>query len=154
MGRPTSYQNEYAEQAHKLAMLGMTNAEMAKFFEVATSTLDKWISEIPEFSGALKEGRQIADARVVESLYKRATGYTHDEDDIRTVSLPNGGGSQIVITPTKKHYPPDPTSMIFWLKNRQPKKWRDKPDNEDDETPVTPVKVQIEVVSARKRNGD
>jgi hypothetical protein len=27
-----------------------------------------------------------------------------------------------------KHYPPDPTSMIFWLKNRQPQKWRDKHD--------------------------
>ena len=25
-----------------------------------------------------------------------------------------------------KCYPPDPTSMIFWLKNRQPLVWRDK----------------------------
>ena len=25
-----------------------------------------------------------------------------------------------------KHYPPDPTAAIFWLKNRQPDTWRDK----------------------------
>ena len=25
-----------------------------------------------------------------------------------------------------KHYPPDSTAAIFWLKNRQPKVWRDR----------------------------
>ena len=24
-----------------------------------------------------------------------------------------------------EHYPPDPTSMCFWLKNRRPDRWRD-----------------------------
>lgn len=25
-----------------------------------------------------------------------------------------------------EHYPPDTTAAIFWLKNRQPEKWRDR----------------------------
>ena len=25
-----------------------------------------------------------------------------------------------------KHYAPDPASIIFWLKNRKPNKWKDK----------------------------
>jgi hypothetical protein len=29
-----------------------------------------------------------------------------------------------------KHYPPDPTAAIFWLKNRQKDKWRDKREEE------------------------
>ncbi len=29
-----------------------------------------------------------------------------------------------------KHYPPDPAAAIFWLKNRQPKRWRDRIVNE------------------------
>ena len=29
-----------------------------------------------------------------------------------------------------KEYPPDSTSMIFWLKNRNPKQWRDKVDHD------------------------
>jgi hypothetical protein len=32
--------------------------------------------------------------------------------------------------PIVENFPPDPTSMIFWLKNRQPAKWRDKHDME------------------------
>jgi hypothetical protein len=53
-------------------------------------------------------------------LYKRACGYEHPEDDIKNYM------GEIIITPTIKHYPPDATSGIFWLKNRRPKEWRDK----------------------------
>jgi hypothetical protein len=34
----------------------------------------------------------------------------------------------VVETPYTEHYPPDATSMIFWLKNRKPEQWRDKQD--------------------------
>jgi hypothetical protein len=37
---------------------------------------------------------------------------------------------RITITPLKKHYPPDTTACIFWLKNRQPQQWRDKNKSE------------------------
>ncbi|MDE4014421.1 hypothetical protein Q7499_00930 [Glaesserella parasuis] len=57
---------------------------------------------------------------VANSLYKRALGYEAPDIDIRVIE------NQIVETPLIKHYPPDPTSAIFWLKNRQPDKWRDK----------------------------
>ena len=43
----------------------------------------------------------------------------------------------------KKAMEGDTTAMIFWLKNRRPDKWRDKPDaNRDDREPV---KVVIDV---------
>jgi len=29
-----------------------------------------------------------------------------------------------------KYYPPDPVSIIFWLKNRKPEQWRDKQEAE------------------------
>jgi hypothetical protein len=35
-----------------------------------------------------------------------------------------------VETPLEKYYPPDTTAAIFWLKNRQKDKWRDKVDHE------------------------
>ena len=57
---------------------------------------------------------------MASKLFHRATGYEHPEDDIKSV---NG---EIVITPTVKHYPPDTTAAIFWLKNRRPDLWRDK----------------------------
>jgi hypothetical protein len=37
---------------------------------------------------------------------------------------------EIITHVHEKHYPPDPTAMIFWLKNRQPERWRDQPREE------------------------
>ena len=33
---------------------------------------------------------------------------------------------EIVRTTVRRHYPPDVTACIFWLKNRQREHWRDK----------------------------
>ncbi|MEG5642276.1 terminase [Enterobacter asburiae] len=122
VGRPSRYKKEYAEQARKLCLLGYTDAELADFFEVAESTINKWKKDHPEFSESIKKGKSVADGEVASKLFHRATGYEHPEDDIRAVE------GKIVITPTVKHYPPDTAAAIFWLKNRQGKKWRDKQD--------------------------
>lgn len=118
-GRPTKYKAAYADQARKLCLLGLTDTEMAKFFKVAESTISKWKLVHKEFSEALKEGKEKADADVGQKLYERALGYSHAEEKI---FLHEG---KPVHVKTTKHYPPDPTSMIFWLKNRNPDYWRD-----------------------------
>lgn len=124
MARPSKYKKEFAEQARKLCLLGATDKSLAEFFEVTESTINKWKVDHKEFSESIKRGKEIADAEVASKLYHRATGYEHAEDDIRSV---NG---EIVITPTVKHYAPDTTAAIFWLKNRQKDQWRDKQDHE------------------------
>lgn len=123
-GRPTAYKPEYAKQAEKLCALGATDVELADFFEVEVRTIYRWKSEHDKFCHALKVGKDVADERVVRSLYARANGYEHDEVDIRVVS------GEIVQTPIRKHYPPDTTAAIFWLKNRRKEEWRDKIDHE------------------------
>lgn len=129
MGRPSKYKSEYTGQAAKLCALGATDAQLADFFEVAVSTVALWKVQYPDFSDALKIPKEAADARVVHSLYRRATGYEHDDVDIRVV---NG---EIIVTPIRKHYPPDTTACIFWLKNRDKDNWREKPEGEvSDET--------------------
>ena len=52
---------------------------------------------------------------MAESLYKRATGYEHKEDDIKQYL------GEIIVTETIKHYPPDTAAMNIWLKNRRGK---------------------------------
>lgn len=125
-GRPTKYKVAYNKQAYKLALLGATDAEMANFFEIALSTFHLWKLDHPKFSDSIKKGKETADATVTDSLFKRANGYSHKDVDIRTVPDGQGMGSKIVQTPIIKHYPPDTVAAIFWLKNRQPAKWRDK----------------------------
>ena len=120
MARPTKYQPGYPAQAEKLCKLGATDIEIADFFNVNVATIHRWKSDYPEFCDAIKTGKVEADDRVVRSLYARATGYEHDDVDIRVID------GKIVKTPIRKQYPPDTTAVIFWLKNRDPEHWRDK----------------------------
>ena len=121
-GRPTKYKAEYAEQVYKLCLLGHTDAEIALFFEVNEDTVNEWKKVHPEFSESIKRGKQFADGNVADSLYQRAMGYSHEDVDIKVIE------GNIVMTPLIKHYPPDTAAAIFWLKNRQKAKWRDKQD--------------------------
>ena len=124
--RPSLFKPEYVEWVEKFALLGATDKDLASVFEVSLSTIEAWKRDKVEFLNALKRGKEQADAEVATKLFHRAMGYEHPEDDIRAVSLGEGRGSEIVITPTVKHYPPDTTAAIFWLKNRRPDLWRDK----------------------------
>lgn len=119
-GRPTKYKEEYARQAEKICILGATDEFLADYFDVDVSTIGNWKNKHDDFLEAIKKGKVEADLRVANSLYHRAVGYSHDEEKV----FNNQG--EIVTHKTTKHYAPDPTALIFWLKNRQPKEWRDK----------------------------
>lgn len=116
IGRPSKYTPETLEQAVKLCALGATNQQLAEFFQVNIDTIYEWKKEYPDFSDALKKAKDDLDEKVERSLFQRATGYSHP--DVMVVDKQ--------LEPVVKHYPPDPTSMIFWLKNRQPQRWRDR----------------------------
>lgn len=126
VGRPTKYKEEFNDQVEKLCKLGATDAEIANFFEVVESTVNLWKIEHPKFSESIKAGKDLADAFVAQRLYERAVGFEHDSEEIKVVSMGEKQGSEIVRVPIRKIYPPDPTSLIFWLKNRRPKDWRDR----------------------------
>jgi transposase-like protein len=105
--------------AKALAIDGLTHEEIAKRLGCSEDTLRKWRKLYHEFSGALKEGKEHADAKVEMSLYKRAIGYEYTET--KTIKTPDGTKTEI----KGVHVSPDPTSCIFWLKNRRPSEWRD-----------------------------
>lgn len=123
MARPTKYKPEYAKQAAVACKLGATDQDLAELFDVSRSTLSLWKIEFPEFSDALKDAKEVADVRVERALYQKAVGYSHPEDDIKMFE------GQVIITPTIKHYPPDSTACIFWLKNRMPEQYRANPED-------------------------
>ena len=124
VGRPTKYKPEYAEQAYKFCLLGADDLRLADLFEVNVDTIYKWKLAHPDFSLALKEGKDIADAEISKSLFHRAKGYSHPDVEVKVID------GQVVMVDLIKHYPPDTGAAMAWLKNRQPKYWRDRPAEE------------------------
>ena len=142
-GRPSDFEDEFVEQARKLAVLGATDIEIADILGVSVRTVYRWKASVPAFCQALKVGKAEADDRVERSLFSRANGYEHDEMDIRVV---NG---EIVQTPIRKYYPPDTTAAIFWLKNRRPDLWREKVEAVHTGPGGGPMQVQTTVTFVR-----
>jgi len=141
LGRPTKYSDKYPKQAYKLCLLGATDQELADFFEVNVDTVQEWKKVHEEFSDSIKRGKKQADSEVAHKLFKRATGYEHPEVDIKMYE------GQIIKTDLIKHYAPDTTAAIFWLKNRQSKQWRDKQEIDHSSTdgtmtPKTTIKFE------------
>lgn len=120
IGRPSKYKPEFDIQAERLSMLGLTDKQLSEFFEVNEDSIHEWKKVHPSFSESLKRGKEHSDAIVVRRLFERATGYEHEEVDIKMYK------GKIIKTKLIKHYPPDTVAAIFWLKNRRPKEWRDK----------------------------
>lgn len=149
-GRPSKFDPAFVDQARKLAKLGATDSEAADFFDVAISTIYLWKHEHPEFSEALKVGKDEADARVEQSLYRRALGYSHD-----AVKIAINAEGHVTEAPFTEHYPPDTTAAIFWLKNRKPGEWRDVKAQEISAPGGGPLQVQrVERVIVRPSDSD
>jgi DNA-binding XRE family transcriptional regulator len=126
-GRPTKFYDIDKEYWAFMCEKGLTNREMAIRLGIHESTIYNWKKEHAEFFDTLKHWRDYADSQVEASLYQRAKGYK-----VKEVKLFQDKRGNIIEHETIKAYPPDPTSMIFWLKNRQPANWKDK--NEVEQT--------------------
>lgn len=142
-GRPSKFQSIDLDQVKSVATRGWTDQEMADHFKVDVRTWYRWKLEHEEFCQALKDWKSQADLRVERSLFERAIGYCHPDEKIF-----NDSGKPLVV-PTTKHYPPDTTAAIFWLKNRNPEAWRDK-----QELQVLGVDIAERLERGRKRVRD
>ena len=141
-GRPTLYKLEYDEQVFKLCLLGATDIEIASFFNISESTLNEWKLKFKTFSESILNGKQKADAEVANALYNRAKGY-----EVQDVKIFQFQGSEVVV-PYTKIIEPDVQAASLWLRNRQPKKWRDKIDltgGTDDDGNDKPIAISLDL---------
>jgi hypothetical protein len=119
VGRPVLWKEIYVTIAYEMALLGATDAVLARALNITEERLRVWKAERPEFYEALQAGKDLADARVAHSLYKRAVGYEYEEEIIHVVK---GMLQRVVVT---KRVHPDPWSAHKWLISRQRGVWTD-----------------------------
>lgn len=134
-GQPTDYKPEYCQRAADLCLNGATDEDLAQAFEVSARTIYRWQAAHPEFSQALRAGKELADERVVRSLYHKAVGYTFD-----AVKITQYEGKPVVI-PYQEHVPPDTAAAMFWLKNRRPAEWKDRSQHEHSGPDGGPINI-------------
>jgi hypothetical protein len=127
-GRPSKYVPKLNKQAESLARLGLTDKEIAEFFGIAESTFYEWKDAYPKFAEAIKKGKLPADAKVVDSLFKRATGYKYKEVIYEKIDTKEVLDAESDSTITKDIYrkrittrevSPDTMAAIYWLNNRR-----------------------------------
>lgn len=108
---------------------GLTDEQIAQNIGINPATLYVWKNNYPEISESLKKGKEVVDYEVENALLKRALGYTVKEE-----KLTKDGE----VVELEREVPGDVTAQIFWLKNRKPDAWRDKPeDNGGKEEAIT-----------------
>ena len=131
-GRPKESLNEKiakhvsVDTLAKLYAEGKTDEQVAHVLNITARTLRFWKKD-PDFLSAPKKAKDLIDACVERSLFERATGYSFASEKIFCHE------GRVTRVKCIEHIPPDPTSMIFWLKNRQPERWREKVDKGEDD---------------------
>lgn len=113
-GRPTKYKEAFNDQVFEMALLGLSDSQMANILGITEQTLNNWKTEHPMFFESLTQGKENADGKVAKAMYKRALGLTIIEE-----ALTKDG--QIV--QLRKELPPDTPAAKHWLANRQRKLW-------------------------------
>lgn len=140
LGRPSTYQARYAKIALVLCSRGATDTDLADAFDVTTVCIQKWQSMHPEFGEAVRKGKvEMFDPKVERACAQLAIGYSVDTEDVKVTK-----DGDIIRYPIRKHFPPNATACIFWLKNRQPTKWRDVWKIEHD------GKIELESLTAQQ----
>ena len=111
---------------------GLTDEQIAFNIGISRSTLSEWKKKYTDISDTLKRGKEVIDRQVENALLKRALGYKYKETTRELITDKETGYSELVVTKVvEKEVVPDTTAQIFWLKNRKPSNWKDKPEGDN-----------------------
>lgn len=92
--RKCLYRKTMVFEGYKLGALGLTLREIADFWNIGWTSLQRYGKQHPELEISIAKGKAEADLTVIQALLEQCR---------------NG----------------NVVAAIFWLKNRQPEKWRD-----------------------------
>lgn len=142
------------EYLRRLAEDGHPEEEIAIRCGLTLAVFRRWKREHPEFFAALELGRCGSDYAVIEAIYKKAIGYSvklNKKIKLKRVDYDPETGKklreyeELADAQDESYVPPDLKAGTFWLKNRQPDRWQDKAEKEDEGEESTGGIIEIPV---------
>lgn len=134
-GSPSQFKADYNRIVFWLALAGLTEYEMANVFGISDPGFQVWKKTRPDFLKALQSGRMEAVGVAAHSLFRVATGYSHDTvklipNRVKEYNPTTGKISreyvEVIEHPYTKHYPPNVTALLKFLAAKMPEVWGDK----------------------------
>ena len=101
---------------------GATQKEVAEKLMISEAALYKWKGMYVELKESLDAPKGYVDDQVEAALLKRCMGYDYEEVT-RWQTIGRNGELIWLEKRSKKHLPPDPSCVQFWLRNRRPQEW-------------------------------
>ena len=119
------YHGEETDQkAFRLALLGLTDEQMAAALDISTTSYYNWKDPKHKhfkrsFVESLRNAKDDADAKVFACMYQRAIGY---DKEIRLTKVMDDG-TEVEYLDDIKHFPPDVAAQKHFLANRRKMKF-------------------------------
>jgi transposase-like protein len=133
---------------------GLTDKQIAEDkIGINETTLHRWKKQFPQVMQALKKGKEYPDRQVENALYKRAVGYEYEEQET-WIEIDDNGKEKKKVRKIMKHVPPDVAAIIFYLKNRKPKEWRNNPEQDEGDSSNRPIINIIELPRKPEESDD
>lgn len=136
---------------------GLIDEQIWPRLSISKTSFYDYQNQHSEFSDALKKGKEIVDYQVENALLESASGHVKElrrPFKLKEVYYEDGKRCEketIAYAIEEIYYPPVPVSIIYWLKNRKPKKWKDKPVDHSEKAP--PVIVVNTLKGSEKIGG-
>lgn len=125
------------EQAFGLALLGLTDIQMAAEMGVHPRTFDYWKRTNEEFLNKLNEGKIVADMRVVQGFYLNCLDRWVEEEEVHIYK-----GKPVVVK-RQKFIPGDKWAQSKWLSLRQRAMWSESQRIEITNTNISLTKIDV-----------
>lgn len=121
---------------------GWTDEQIAKNgIGISRAAFYQWLKKYESIKNAIEEGRRPETVDIEDALFNSAKGYKvtiKKPIKIREEKQKQGEGriikEHIEYVEEEVYIPPQVSAQIFWLKNRSPENWRDKPKEIENNT--------------------
>lgn len=129
------------------ASMGLSDLQISFNLGISKDTFYRYKKEHSDFSDHLKRGKNVADFKVENALYKKATGYTVKKQGaikVKETYFDEKGNKctkeDVKLVDMEEEVPADVSAIKFWLINRMKGKWKDNPTKADIEKALLEIK--------------